>query len=250
MKKKFKYLILAVAIFQFKIDSKITLSMVVKNEADKYLKEVLLSAKEYIDDAVIIDDASTDNTVEVCQETLKGIPLTIVKNQVSKFSNEINLRKQQWEETLKVNPEWIVFLDADQIFESKAKDHIKQLTNQNHYDVLYFRLFDFWNSDHYREDTYWKAHLIYRPFMIKYKTDFHYIWREIAQHCGSFPYNITSLPGFASDLRIKHMGWAKPEDRLSKYERYMTLDPRGEFGILGQYKAILDESPKLVKWIE
>ena len=51
--------------------NKITLAMILKNEADRYLKDVLLSVKDFISNAVIIDDASTDNSEFVCRTILK-----------------------------------------------------------------------------------------------------------------------------------------------------------------------------------
>lgn len=56
---------------------KITLKMHIKNEADRYLIPMLQSAREYIDEAVILDDHSTDNSVEIVRELLKGIPLVL-----------------------------------------------------------------------------------------------------------------------------------------------------------------------------
>jgi len=49
---------------------------------------------------------------------------------------------------------------------------------------------------------------------------------------------------------VKHLGWASPADRLKKYQRYMELDPEGKFGIIEQYKSILDPHPNLIKWEE
>ncbi|RBN36073.1 glycosyl transferase, partial [Priestia megaterium] len=72
-----------------------------------FLREVLKSHLTYIDNAVIIDDCSTDNSVEICKEVLKTVPCRVVQNRVSKFSNEVELRKQQWEETIKTEPNWI-----------------------------------------------------------------------------------------------------------------------------------------------
>lgn len=227
---------------------RVTLSMIMKNEANSYLREMLSEAKEYITDAVIIDDASTDNSIEVVEEVLKGIPLHIVRNGESKFSNEVTLRKQQWEETVKTNPEWIIFLDADQIFESKFKDEIKELVKDTSVDVYYFRLYDFWDREHYREDMYWSGHHIYRPILVRYKPDMECKWKESAQHCGSFPYTVLNLPGKCSELRLKHYGWAKPEDRVAKYERYMRLDPGARYGWREQYESILDPNPVTIKW--
>ena len=230
--------------------NKLTLSMCLGNEADKYLIPMMTSASKYIDEAVIIDDASSDNSVEICKSILKGIPCHIIRNEKSKFSNEIELRKQQWEETIKTNPDWIIFLDADQIFEDKFKDIVSSLMHQTEYDAFYFRLYDFWDENHYRDDTFWCAHNFYRPFLIRYKNDFKAEWRNQPQHCGSMPCNIIYLNGMKSDIRLKHYGWAKKEDRINKYDRYMKLDPGAVYGIAEQYESILDENPKLVEWQE
>nr|WP_212698738.1 glycosyltransferase [Vallitalea pronyensis] len=230
--------------------NKVVLSMIIKNEASRYLKQVLMHAKKYIDEAVIIDDGSEDNSVALCHEILEGIPVHIIKNSESKFNNEINLRKQQWDETIKVNPDWILSLDADEIFEEAIVHQIKQLINQKAIDVYYFRLYDFWNEDHYRDDQYWRAHKSYRPFLIRYQKDFPYKWLEQPQHCGRLPYNIHVLPSAKSQLRLKHYGWAKYEDRLFKYNRYMALDPDAKYGWKEQYESILDDEPKLTKWKE
>ncbi|MDB6081738.1 MAG: hypothetical protein JWO53_1010 [Chlamydiia bacterium] len=229
---------------------KLTLSMVVKNEADHYLRKVLEAAKEYITDAVIIDDASTDNTVQVCEEVLKGIPLRIVRNKESKFSNEINLRKQQWEETIKTNPDWILVLDADQMFEAKFKNEVQALISEPSVDAYCFRLYDFWDQNHYRDDAYWQAHFTYRPFLIRYKPGLTYIWRETPQHCGHFPLNVREFSTKNSELRLKHYGWATQEDRLFKYNRYMQLDPNAKYGWKEQYESILDKNPRLKEWKE
>lgn len=231
-------------------DNKLTLSMAIKNEANRYLREMLEEAKQYIDLAVIIDDASTDNSIEIVKEILKDIPLNIIRNEKSKFSNEILLRKQQWEETIKTKPDWILYLDADEIFEKKFAKEVKKLINQVQFDSYSFRLYDFWSKDEYRDDEFWTAHKTYRPFLLRYQENFNYIWKETAQHCGRFPMNVLQLPSAISELRLKHYGWAKKKDREEKYKRYMLLDPEGEYGIKEQYESILVAEPNLAYWKE
>lgn len=224
--------------------------MCIHNEAHRYLRAMLTAAREYIDAAVIIDDACTDNSIEMCKEILTGIPLHIVRNETSKFSNEVELRQQQWDETIKTNPDWILALDADEIFEKSFKNHLASLINQDAIDVYYFRLYDFWNEKQYREDTYWCAHHYYRPFLVRYRKYFPYTWKIQAQHCGRLPANIGQLPYATPHLRLKHFGWANKEHRKEKYERYRRLDPEAKFGIKEQYESIMDEKPNLIDWVE
>ncbi|NPV52974.1 MAG: hypothetical protein HPY71_05570 [Firmicutes bacterium] len=230
--------------------NKLTLAMLVRNEADRYLCKVLRHAAQYIDSAVILDDASEDNTVQICKETLKGIPLTIVSNAQPGFANEIELRKQLWNLVVSTNPDWILVLDADEMLEDRAASTIRGLIDQPFYDHYSFRLYDFWDATHYREDLYWQAHKTYRVLLVRYQPDFVYTWRETPLHCGRLPNNLFLLPGTRTDLRVKHFGWATLEDRQIKYQRYVTLDPKGVYGILPQYESILDPQPNLIRWIE
>ena len=117
-------------------------------------------------------------------------------------------------------------------------------------DGYMFRLYDFWDEEHYREDSLWNAHNVYRLFMIRYQENYNYLFRETPQHCGRMPYNCNNLAYELSNLRLKHYGWSRLQDREEKFERYMKLDPEGKFGILAQYYSILDKNPNLKKWEE
>lgn len=227
---------------------RLTLSMVVKNEADRYLARVLREHKNYIDQAVIINDGSTDNSKQICQEILKDIPYNIISNSVSKFPNEVELRKQQWRETVAADPDWILCLDADELFESRFRTEVRNLISDPEICLYYFRLYDLWDENHYREDQYWHSQDIYRPFLLKYRPGFIDEWHEIPQHCGRFPKNIFELPNKRSDLRLKHLGWMDPKDRLAKYQRYRQFDQG--FGWKEQYESILDPNPNLREWTE
>lgn len=228
---------------------KLVLSMIMKNEAGRKLRECLEEVNHYIDRAVIIDDASTDESVKIAYEIL-GKKLILVHNKESKFSNEIELRKQQWEETIKTDPEWILNIDADHVWEKRMREAIYELINQDVVDVWCFRLYDFWDETHYRDDHIWCAHNTFRSFLIRYKKDFNYIWRETPQHCGHFPQNIYQQRVGTCAIRLKHYGWANENDRLAKLQRYYDIDPECKYGWPAQMKSVLDPHPHLVKWIE
>lgn len=230
--------------------NRLTLVMLLRNESDRYLDKVLEQARQYIDAAVILDDASEDNTVEICRRELAGLPLTLFSNPEPGFGNEVNLRKQLWTMVSETSPQWILILDADEIFEERATALLRGLLTDPEAYFYAFRLYDMWSENAYREDAYWNAHQTYRPFLVRYVPGFSYRWLEIPQHCGRFPRNITELKGKQSDLRIKHLGWQKPLDRLHKYQRYQKLDPGAIYGLAAQYESILDPRPHLVLWQE
>lgn len=227
-------------------EQKLTLSMIVHNEANRYLDHVLAHASAYITDAVIIDDASTDNTLDVIARTLRNIPYKIVHNKTSKFANEVELRKQQWKETLATTPDWILSLDADEVFEDGFGYVVRDLINDHTVDAHSFRLFDMWDAVHYREDSLWNAHAVYRPFLVRAKYGITYEWHETAQHCGRQPINVDSFTQKKSEIRLKHLGWMRPDDRTLKYARYIKLDPKGKFGSLAQYESVFDAKPHLI----
>ncbi|VVM34807.1 glycosyltransferase [Terribacillus sp. AE2B 122] len=230
----------------------LTLSMIVKNESGRFLERSLRSALPAVNQAIIIDDHSTDNTIAICQNLCKeyNVPLKLIENPQSEFSNEVQLRKQQWQETIATHPDWILNLDADEVLDSVFLIEKDQLLNQAGLDLYSFRLYDFWDEEHYREDQYWQAHRFYRPFLLRYQPAFPYEWRETPVHCGRFPENIFQLPNSISTIRIKHFGWARAEDRLRKYERYRQQDPEAIYGQKEQYESILDPNPNLIKWME
>jgi len=227
---------------------KLTVGMLVRNESGRYLESVLHHITQYADEVVILDDGSIDNTVAICREGLANIAHLIKENNKCGFNNEVELRKTLWEMAASTHPDWIMILDADEIFEAKAAPGIRELVKDDSVDAVYFRLYDMWSESSYREDGYWIAHTIYRPFLVRYYPGLTYEWQEQPLHCGRFPITIFNLPGKQSNLRLQHFGWARPEDRVAKYLRYKELDPNAKYGVQEQYLSILDPKPNLIKW--
>jgi hypothetical protein len=236
---------------RFAPNAGLVLSMVVHNEADHFLRRVLSHAATYIDSAVIVDDASTDNTVAVCEEVLVDIPHKIVSLPESLFHRESELRRTQWELTLAEAPSWVLCLDADELFEDAIRPEISAILAQDSWDAMAFRLYDFWDEFHYREDKWWNAHEIHRPFLARVTPKLQLDWPVINQHSGRFPPSVYKhLKMGMNPLRVKHLGWSTPRERHRKFERYQLLDPAGIHGNRAQYDSILDLRPTLKRWIE
>jgi glycosyltransferase involved in cell wall biosynthesis len=138
------------------------------------------------------------------------------------------------------------------IFPDYTKAAMRELINQDEYDTVSFRMYDFWDSvTHYREDEWWNLHQRQTMTLARYLPGYHYAYPKRAHHAPRLPFTYSALPGHDTDLRIKHFGWAgSSEERQAKYDRYMKLDPLGQWGSLAHYASILDPNPKLIRWQE
>ncbi len=226
--------------------NRVVLSMVVRNEAGRHLDDVLRHAASYVDAAVVIDDASTDDTAEACRAALAEIPHRVITLDQSLFGQEHRLRRLQWEHTLAADPDWILNLDADEQFEDAIRPMIRSLVDQTEVDAVLFRLYDMWNATQYRSDENWRSHAVHRPLLVRPVPGMEVSWPERAQHAGRFPPSVSELDYWTCSVRLRHLGWADPADRRAKHERYRQLDPRGEWGSASHYASILDPNPTLV----
>lgn len=225
---------------------RVVLSMLVRNEADRYLERVLAAVVPHVDFVSIIDDASEDDTVALCQR-VAGEKLVLHMNATSGFGNEVALRQRQWAQALATGAEWVLTIDADDLFEPRVAE-LRELLEQDQCDVLCFRVFDMWDEEHYRDDALWCAHHIYQPLLVRAVPGFRWRWRETALHCGRIPENALELVTGCSELRIKHMGWSRAADRERKFADYLRRDRDGRFGSMAQYYSILDKHPRVYRW--
>jgi glycosyltransferase involved in cell wall biosynthesis len=230
---------------------KLVAMMLTHNETGRYLERVIDNTLSFCDEIVILDDHSTDGTYELIFELWRKYGDRIHCSKAkSSWSNESELRKELLDATYALDPEWIIAVDADELYESdKMKEHLPHIMSQTQADWVGFRFYDMWDDEqHYRDDDIWPAGNSYAPRMFRVKPGMEYEFENVRRHCGSIPANVLRCPGVNSSVRVKHLGWMKPEDRDKKYLDRITDDPNNEFFPQEVYDAILDEHPKLVEW--
>lgn len=196
---------------------KLVVQMIVRNEADRYLKQILgpVCNSEAVSRVIIIDDGSTDKTSELC----RSFPKTkVITQKTSLFDvNESALREKLWNLVKSENPDWVLSLDADELFESKFWSELPAMLETN-YEWFAFRLLDMWDAEHYRIDGHWSP-MFTRLFRFRSEP----FGRQGTIHSGCVPTYINDMRyGQArADIRCKHLGWSTPEEKERKYDFYM-----------------------------
>src|SRR5437868_3646767 len=104
------------------------LSMIVKNEAH-VIARCLRSVRPFISCFSISDTGSTDNTMEIIREEMKGIPGVLTSDPWVDFSTNRNIAMKG------VQGDYIFTIDADETFEAKPGRTIELSTEIDLYWV-------------------------------------------------------------------------------------------------------------------
>ena len=220
---------------------------IVRNEADRYLRDWLANVATYADRHVVLDDGSDDRTVAILLERATIDPrLTIEANDSSIFAErEQMLRAQSWELARRVaRPgDWIIIVDADEFFDGEMVARKTDLLARPESRVRMCRL-DLWAEDLYRVDGYWSA--AYSPM---------FRFQDLPFGATGPGLNESPLPAYARDpsaavyrsaVRCLHKGWLRDEDKRWKHEFYLRHVQR-PFDRL-HVRSSLERSPRLRRY--
>jgi len=220
--------------------------MVGKNEANRFLEEVLERLSTQVDKIIFTDDCSDDNTPQIAAKYAE-----VFTNEESLFrQHEGNLRAKAWHnlEKFAKDGDWIIAIDCDEKLYHEDGLEIKEVLKSSPYDVVNVRFYHMWNEKQYRVDKLWTPNNSSRIF--RYQTGGAFFDRKLA--CGSEPTYVVNWVGqrnywVHSGLAMQHLGYVYDDDKQMKYDRYMAID-RGEFHNIQHIESIIDLNPVLLNW--
>ena len=191
------------------------------NEVEKgNLRRCLESMSKYCDEVVIYDDASTDSSVEVAREFTD----LIVEGAENEWGKEAEHRQQLLELALEQNPDWIFWLDADEVIERRGEEGgLRKLCDGAEYSSYAFHEVNFWRNPYYfRVDNSYNDGWFCRLWE---NTGSLAIPIKPGLHQRLVPDGLT--PEGQSDLQVLHYGFASDKNILNKFTTYRAHGQTG-----------------------
>ena len=237
-------------------------------DAEDTIEECLTAAARICDQFIIVDNGSTDGTLEYLNDFKNDNPdkfseypfdlFDSIQGVVPRNSTEIvqtiaydQPRDRQVMNTMLKNSgaTWGLFLDADEIVSDQiTREQIEEWMHQNTYNAIKFRHVHFWNdTDHYRTDQRWKPRHNRMMWRITPES-------TIQDDAKVHPGIVHNLKGriLETDYVIKHYGHIDKKGNAERAEFYRSLDNASIPDFSGNtYQHMTDESElQLAEWHE
>lgn len=207
--------------------------MCVRNEADRYLMDVLEWHLGFLDGIFVYDDQSTDETPIIAD----GFPNVLVEvrpDEVpSLLEHEGDFREAGWlafETSFQpMMGDWVLAIDADELFVAPGDERVALLdiirfAEHDNIRAAKLRIEEIFaiqgNVPQRRVDGWWDTITGIR--LTKYDPNFKFANRKLAG--GSVPVpRGTILDATDWSGGLQHYGYVSPEDRENKYDRYVSF---------------------------
>ena len=192
----------------------------IKNQI-KTIDECLSKLSSIVDELIILDNGSTDGTLEAYKKYPK-IKKILYTEGYEEGKNKIMLL----EEAKLRNPDWIIWIDADEVFEDHFTREVAEEYMNSKYSRITFRMCNFWLSkERCRFDEHYYLYNLH-PQRSMWRNMPGTYFRDRKIHNG----DIMGVTGkmFLSPYRIKHYGYVDRVDMQKKLDLYMETDKSGD----------------------
>lgn len=191
--------------------------LTVHNESIKgNIRRCLDSMSVYCDSIYVFDDVSTDDTPEVALSYSK---VKLIYGDYNAFDQELFHKQKLLEFALKDNPDWLFWLDADEVLEKKGETDLRNFIESgvaNAADGWTFPEVNLWRSErYYRLDNQYNDGLFIRLWRntgtLTYRPD-------SGLHRPQYPMGLKTIKD--CPLKVIHYGFASDRSIIEKYHTY------------------------------
>lgn len=193
------------------------------------LKRFMDSISKYCDALVMFDDGSTDDSRQFVLSylgigTLNEIEIPGNVPGENNFKNELMHKARALEHCRRLNADWILWLDCDEVIEAKGeRGGVKAMCESETKDGINLFEINLWRTDrHYRVDELWAKGLFCRLW--KLHDDLGFDIKE-GLHNDLAPQGLNGRSTGA--LKVIHYGYADDKSILRKYATYKSHGQSG-----------------------
>lgn len=233
-------------------DARILGHMVVRNELDRYLEATVSWLASLVDDLHIHDDRSDDGTYEYLRD--RGLSVSQRSSAPTWAEHEGMFRARGWYQMNRAltprEGDWILCLDADELLlGTQPCDTRAVLAEEVAFAVardISAITFDVGETYRFegatpmiRVDGYWQHITACR--LVAWRPEG--VFAVGRQGGGSVPRDWINFDYTSPTLALLHLGYARPEDRTAKYQRYF-----GTAGHNARHIESILTQPSLTPW--
>lgn len=184
------------------------------------IDECLTKLSTIVDLIIVLDNGSTDGTLEA----YKKFPKVVKVLHTTEF-DEGRDKIMLLDEAKKTDADWILWIDADEIFENHFTREVAESYMRSKYNRITFRMCNFWmNKKDCRYDGNYFLYTLH-PQRSMWRNMPSAYFKNLKIHNGDI--QGVSGPTLISPYRLKHYGYADPKKALEKMTLYQKVDPNG-----------------------
>src|SRR3989344_4244910 len=194
-------------------------------DAIRTIDECLGKLSLLADEIIMVDNGSTDGTLEV----FKNYPKIVSLLHTEGYHGGRDVRLLL-EEAKKRNPDWILLIDSDEVFEKHLTRKIIEKYMLSNYSRVTFRMYNFWLSkEKFRIDRDWLFYTL-EPQRQMFRNLPGIYYQDIKVHYG--PIQGITGPVYVSPYRIKHYGYVFRDEVERKIRMYRDIDKEKDYATL------------------
>ena len=204
-----------------------------------FLDRWLGSIEKIVDEIIVVDNGSTDGTLERLKihSKVASLDQTVGFHQ----GRDDNLLLQRAQERY---AEWILYLDVDEVFEDRVtRDHFDHMMADSKVNQYRFRRFNHHRDIHHFEGGWKKLWEIAKPDRLLWRNRPSVYFPNEKIHV--FPGGFTGKTK-TSHLRLRHFGAMHRDYYVQKMNNYIAIDP----GRTPMYLEHRDHQLPVCHWYE